>query len=443
MDELLPLDELASQNINEHFELTDEVLARQVTAGDNHGTQVIPRPKRLGSKPRQATLLDRWDQSLLKGVVPHNEAASSVEVGVADLFSGAGGFSLGIHNAIKSLGFAPRFALSADEDEEAQEVYDVNFAPTYQLTGNLGVAVDYGLNGWAASAEFDYFPEVIDPTLSKLEGQVSLLIAGPPCQGHSNVNNRTRRNDPRNLLYLTVPAIAVSLNIPMVVIENVPGVRRAKESVVETSCALLEQAGYLVDTMILSASNLGVPQTRQRHLIVASKLGQPSIRAAYEAFKRRSRSVKWAIHDLSNAKPKNAFDRPAEISDENRARIEYLFDNDLHELPDQQRPECHQDGHTYPAVYGRLKWDDASGTITTGFMSPGRGRFTHPGQPRSLTPHEGARLQGFPDSFRFELSSGEELRNRSFTKLIGDAVPPAIGFVGGIAALATMGPPTA
>ena len=198
-----------------------------------------------------------------------------------------------------------------------------------------------------------------------------------------------------------------------------------------------ERESYQIDTDVVSALKLGVPQTRSRHLLVASKFAKPSVSGGLNAFERPTRNIRWAIGDLVSRRPSNAFDRPAELSSDNKERISFLFDKDLFELPDEQRPDCHKDGHTYPSVYGRLKWDEPSGTITTGFMSPGRGRFTHPVRPRSLTPHEGARLQGFPDWFDFRTASGEDLTNKAYTKLIGDAVPPAIGFIGGIAALST------
>ena len=71
-------------------------------------------------------------------------------------------------------------------------------------------------------------------------------------------------------------------------------------------------------------------------------------------------------------------DRPAELSAENMRRIAYLFDNDEYNLPDRLRPDSHKGGHTYPAIYGRLRWDKPAGAITTGFSSPGRGRYIHP-----------------------------------------------------------------
>ena len=86
-------------------------------------------------------------------------------------------------------------------------------------------------------------------------------------------------------------------------------------------------------------------------------------------------------------------------------------------------------------VYGKLDWENPSGTITTGFLSPGRGRYIHPTQPRALSPHEAARIQGFPDGY-FPLNTlVPEMKRSELAKWIGDAVPSILGFYVGIVAL--------
>jgi DNA (cytosine-5)-methyltransferase 1 len=93
-------------------------------------------------------------------------------------------------------------------------------------------------------------------------------------------------------------------------------------------------------------------------------------------------------------------DRPTVLKPETQRRVDYLFDHDLFDLPNSERPPCHRDKmHTYNSVYGRLQWDRPAPTITGGFDTMGRGRFVHPRFRRPLTPREGARLQGFPDWF--------------------------------------------
>jgi len=103
-----------------------------------------------------------------------------------------------------------------------------------------------------------------------------------------------------------------------------------------------------------------------------------------------------------------------------------------------ERPDCHKlKAHNYKSVYGRMHADQPSPTITTGFQSPGRGRFIHPTERRGLTPLEGARIQGFPDSFRWN-GIGLNVSKNSITRLIGDAVPPNLGMFVALSAIDLM-----
>ena len=121
---------------------------------------------------------------------------------------------------------------------------------------------------------------------------------------------------------------------------------------------------------MIDATELGLPQTRKRHVLIACKGGAADIQAAVRALKRPLRPLRWAIEDLMDAESDDPLDRPAALSAENARRIAYLFDNDEYNLPDRLRPDSRKGGHAYPAIYGRLKWDAPAGTITTGFSSP-------------------------------------------------------------------------
>ena len=108
--------------------------------------------------------------------------------------------------------------------------------------------------------------------------------------------------------------------------------------------------------------------------------------------------------------------------------FDYLFEKNIYDLPDAERPDCHKNGTSYLSVYGRMRPDRPAQTITTGIGSPGQGRFIHPTRRRLITPHEAARIQGFPDWFLFSLE-GREPSRKDLAKWIGDAVPPFLGFV--------------
>jgi len=205
-------------------------------------------------------------------------------------------------------------------------------------------------------------------------------------------------------------------------------VRHDKGEVVLHSTAGLEAIGYTVASGILNLVRFGVPQRRRRHILLAV-LGDridPAIVLDMRSpcDEHGERSVRWAVGDLMTRIPVSELDRPSKSTADNRARMPWLLDNDQYNLPNMMRPKCHHDdSHTYNAMYGRLKWDDPAPTITTGFGSMGQGRFVHPGAPRTITPHEAARLQTLPDFFDLDPSKGRG----AWATVIGNAVPPLLG----------------
>src|SRR5690606_3645683 len=157
---------------------------------------------------------------------------------------------------------------------------------------------------------------------------------------------------------------------------------------------LLRDAGYSVTSGVLRAAELGWPQRRQRFFVVARRDRPPvPLDEVAAGLADEPRSLWWAIGDLEDTESDHFMDLQPELSDENRKRIDWLFDHDEYDLALDQRPECHQDGTTYNAVYGRLRSDRPAPTVTTGFMTPGRGRYIHPTRRRVLTAREAARLQ--------------------------------------------------
>jgi DNA (cytosine-5)-methyltransferase 1 len=119
----------------------------------------------------------------------------------------------------------------------------------------------------------------------------------------------------------------------------------------------------------------------------------------------------------------NDFYLPSTLSSDNQFRVNWLIDNDKYDLPNELRPVCHQKAHNYKSIYGRLDWNKPAGTITTGFHSPGRGRYVHPREPRVLTACEASLIQGFPLSYKFFSDKVNPGRNL-LSKVIGDAVSP-------------------
>jgi DNA (cytosine-5)-methyltransferase 1 len=377
-----------------------------------------------------------WMVAGLRGGRSVTRTFDGPALGMVDLYSGCGGFSLGAITAGESIGAPVRPLMAVDLDGVALDVYRKNLKPEAILSKNIASLVDYQL--WADQGVMTFAEKPrLAFELAGLVGRVDLVIGGPPCQGHSGFNNHTRGVDERNLLYYTVPAIGVALGASLIVIENVYNILNDKFRVVDHTQSILTSLGYKVRSLKLVASDYGVAQARKRHFLVASKHGDPAETAAFDVFKTVPVTVGDAIGDLVDTPAETAFDRPAKLSQANLDRIKHLFENDSYQLPNEVRPDCHKDGHTYPSVYGRLNMNGIANTITTGFASPGRGRYVHPTRQRALTPHEAARLQGFPDTFAFSDTKGRELTNKAYGKLIGDAVPPPLGFVPVAAALLT------
>lgn len=415
-------------SLSQTYRIQNSGISRTVIAGEFEYTSYLP------TTPNDDQNLDHaWWSSYLQGKAPSLDSTSPVRV--VDLFCGSGGLTLGAKAALAACGLRAATVAAADVDTAALSIYAQNFKPERVLASNVGVMVDYAIHGSGEKAKLAYEPELIEPNLSSLIGSVDLLLAGPPCQGHSNLNNHTRRDDPRNQLYLAVTAAAVAIRPKALVIENVPDVQLDKKNVVATAVAVLKSVGYHVSIGVLNTTHLGGPQTRKRHFLVATLHPHFAINDAAKTLRSSPMSLRQAIGDLEHLPRLDFMDDVAELSDENKRRIDVLHSQDSSdELPDSERPDCHKNGHTYPSVYGRLSWEKPAQTITTGFLTPGRGRYVHPTQRRTITPREAARIQGFPDGFSFALNGKAPARSL-LAKWIGDAVPAWLGYGATLAAL--------
>lgn len=340
---------------------------------------------------------------------------------IVDLFAGCGGLTLGAFQAASELAMKPEIAFAIDHNSLAMEVYKSNFS---DFASRLEIG---GIEEYSASETFSDLSSS-GVSLSKEIGEIDILLAGPPCQGNSDLNNSSRRNDPRNELYLAPVLFAERLRPSFVIIENVPGVVHAKSNVVQRSIDRLSRSGFICSQMRLDLTSLGLPQSRKRHLLVASRVHtKDQLDLLFSSLPTSPQRVSlWDfISDLENIQgiSSDIIDKFSHASVANMERIGYLFDNEIYDLPNELRPPCHRDkAHSYVSMYGRLRKDVPSQTITSGFGSMGQGRFVHPTRRRTITPHEAARIQGFPDYFSFRgNASMTELR-----KMIGNAVAPAL-----------------
>ena len=416
--------------ISVDFSVQDRAVEREVGSGR------LPhvRSRMFPKGNLAADSWDTWWHSFLQGGTSQFLSGRPRKLRIVDLFSSAGGLSLGVREAARALGFNFEVELAADLDRDALATYELNFAPARVANSSVRSLVQFQVIGLGDEAHLSGMPTAVGQAADLRD--IDLIVGGPPCQGHSSLNNHTRGNDVRNDLYLTLPALALATQAKALIIENVPRVVRDRQRVVATTESVLRNAGYSVTSGVLSARDLGWPQTRSRHFLIASRDAPViAIDQARLSLQREARPVWWAIGDLEGVVPgDDLLHTTPKLSRENQDRIQWLFENAAYELPNHIRPDCHKDGHTYPSVYGRIHKDSPAPTITTGFQTPGRGRFVHPTQQRVLTVREAARIQGFPDSFAFRAASGP-LTRAMLQKWIGDAVPSILGFTAGILAL--------
>jgi len=340
-------------------------------------------------------------------------------VRLVDLFAGCGGLSLGAEQAAYANGVALQTLLAVDFESAATTVYRDNFPTAASVvTSSVEDVFDGPLGSPITRKEL---------LLQSSLGDVDALVGGPPCQGHSNLNNHTRRTDPKNTLYLYMSRAAMVLAPKVVLIENVPAVlrdRHGDNNVVETAKKELLNLGYQVADSVLPLKEFGVAQTRKRHVLLATRPGLPDpakILEGVTASVSESRDLRWAIGDLVGASPEG-WDKPSTPSAENVKRMTYLLDANEYDLPNGLRPKCHQNNHSYKSMYGRLRWNLPAQTLTSGFGSIGQGRYMHPEAKRALTAHEAARIQGFPDYFDFTSIT----KRGELAVMIGNAVPPQL-----------------
>ncbi|MGH9586842.1 MAG: DNA cytosine methyltransferase [Acidobacteriaceae bacterium] len=339
------------------------------------------------------------------------------DLSVVDLFSGCGGMTLGAWEASRHMGGRLNVRLAIDFSAQAIAVYRHNF----ELNSDIAICDDVAnvIDGVPGSYVSDGLRRI-----AKRIGEVDVLLAGPPCQGHSNLNNHSRRNDPRNSLYMAAIRGVEVFAPKFVLIENVPAVVHDEGDVITKASDYLRLLGYRVASTVVEVSTFGVAQRRRRHVTLASRyLTTGELLSLVEPQRLGVPVVRDAIGDLQDEADVRlgAFYGLTRLSRKNIERIRWLFERGAYDLPDSLRPACHRDKmHSYRSMYGRMRWDLPAQTLTTGFGSMGQGRYVHPARQRMLTCHEAARIQGFPDFFSFSCCTSVT----ALREMIGNAVPP-------------------
>lgn len=270
--------------------------------------------------------------------------------------------------------------------------------------------------------------------ISRLNGHAdyTLLAGCAPCQAFSAYNQKATNTDPRWNLLDQFGRLVEESKPDFVTMENVP--QLAKKDVFEAFLAKLAACGYHTpDWKVVKCEEYGLPQRRHRLVLLASRLGPIKVLSP-EEFGAAPRTVRQTIGALPPvAAGEIGEDDPLHstraLTPINLERIRASRPGGTwRDWPEALKVECHkrETGATYGGVYGRMKWDEPSPTMTTQFIGYGSGRFGHPEQDRALTLREGAMLQSFPRDYEF-IKPGEPLQLATIARMIGNAVPVMIG----------------
>jgi DNA (cytosine-5)-methyltransferase 1 len=402
----------------EHYEIKGDVALRNVILPDGRKTttKIVVDPNVLLDYDARSIFEYSFLRLKVKPKSDHLKGIFS-----ADLFCGCGCLSLGAAEACEALGKSLIPIVAIDNDQTAISVYKDNFNPKQTRVSDISTIIDGNLGSEPTLNELQFLQNCFGNSTD-----LGLLLAGPPCQGYSSLNNYTRKKDKSNILYERVARFVELVHPENVLIENVPTVIHSEEKVVDSSIQLMEKEGYFVDEDVVNLVDIGVPQSRKRHVVVASKRKKISIAETIEKHKvKHRRTFAWAAADLQDEPAADLLTIPTKHSPENMKRIEYLHSHNVDDLPNDMRPVCHQKDHGYKSMYGRIKMNMPAQTITSGFPSPGQGRFIHPTKNRTITPHEAARLQFIPDYFKFSASK----TRRSLALMIGNAAPMELSYI--------------
>lgn len=344
----------------------------------------------------------------------------AVKYRVLDLFSGAGGFSAG-------LDMLPEFetVVATDFWEPALNTLSKNLPNIDVILGDI--------------CDTSVKQSIIDAATRR---GVNMIIGGPPCQGFSNKGKKLGLKDPRNFLFREYLDIVRKLKPEIFAIENVKAMSSSAGGYfLKEILSEIEKLGYYHRNGILTASDFGVPQRRQRTIIIASKNWPVELPVVQPLHQRTT--VRDAISDLAYLNSGEGaaiqdyrFDPKSEYQKWARADSKKLYNHVATKHSDlalkklamippesgkENLPAEYLGKQKFNTTWGRLKWEEYSPTIDTRFDTPSNGTNSHPVLNRAITPREAARIQSFPDRFIFYGTKTDICRQ------IGNAVPPLLG----------------
>lgn len=350
-----------------------------------------------------------------------------------DLFCGPGGISAGLEWA----GFEP--VLGVDIHEPSVETYRRNHPGAHAILGDIRRINKrndddrdiFEVIESNSSVESTLLAEVAEEALAGDE--LSLLTAGIPCQGFSIANRKQHDEDERNYLFEEFIRGVRLLNPKHILIENVSTMKSADDGgFVDAIEECLDILGYSVDHRILNAADFGVPQKRRRLFFLGTRTDAPLIwpEPTHEGTPRSTEDALADLPPLDADEESATYDRegnPTEFQRLMREGVKSEEDLWNHKAPNHRQTTIDRVKETDPGepMYDRFRQrirlhpDEPGPTIIAGGIRP-QFQYGHFSQSRGLSVRERARLQSFPDQFKFE---GGTVQGRVQT---GMAVPPLL-----------------
>ena len=351
----------------------------------------------------------------------NNIVASNIKV--FDFFSGCGGTSEGLRQA------GMEIVLGIDNDKDSSETFQNNFNKHFPNVKFINKDIRK-----IRTEDIGIFVEKY-----KNNNDLILFCGCAPCQPFSAQNKIKDENDSRIDLLIEFARFVEAYLPDFIFCENVPGMQNVKstDGPLTKFIELLQNLGYFIQPpRVVRAEKYGVPQRRKRLILIASRLG--AIKFPEETHGNESlpyKTVREAFQDIPSInagdehtnKVKYPNHRCAGLNELNLKRIKSIKEGQgRKDWPKKYQLNCHKNYDGHSDVYGRLKWNEPSVTLTTRCTSISNGRFGHPVEDRALSVREAACLQTFPKDFVF-FGSGLG----SMARQVGNAVPVALAKIFG------------
>jgi DNA (cytosine-5)-methyltransferase 1 len=332
--------------------------------------------------------------------------------GVIDLFCGIGGLSYGFRQE--------NFDVIAgiDADPSCKYAFEEN---------NSSVFIDEKIENISSKQI---------KTLFKGK-KVKILVGCAPCQPFSSYMYKdSEKKDSKWTLLYEFSRLIQETEPDIISMENVPQLMNFKKApVLKDFIKSLEDKKYFVSYSIVHCPDYGIPQNRKRFVLLASKLGPINLLSPTHNSKTYV-TVRDTIGDLpeledGEVSKDDEMHKARKLTPINKERIlNTPYGGGWKNWPEHLILDCHKKtgGKTYMSVYGRMKWEEPSPTITTHCTGYGNGRFGHPIQNRAITLREAALLQTFPTEYKFYPES-RILPSATIARQIGNAVPVRLGRV--------------